>query len=616
MARITGNFVFTKNFENLNSYPLDARSITQNYSDLNDGVSIPYPYSGMLVTVYADSASTSNNGTYVCTTPVRVVNNDKLYSQGSTWTKIGGSSLTGGTYVQSARTLSFSGANNNGFTVDGDLFDGYGLKQFVLDPTTLILSAITRNDEKITVNLTPVNVLFNYVTGGTYDISAGTITFRSVSGTPFPVSGFTTGLTTTTGATYYPSQGVIEFTKTGAAPAYSATGFTYVNNITVSSTTNAISGFTNISGTTPVFGGIITAVTGGTYNNGNLYLSGTGLISTGVTVTGFSTSVSSGGGIYTGGTSTAGTGATTAITATSILSAETSGYTIDLSGALKFTNSNSTTRTVGGIPSGSTFFQSGKTIQQILQEIFYPVDAPAITNASFSLTNNAGSYRIIGNVINVDFTATYTSGTSVASGQATVRTGAMSAFTYGGELINTNPQYTFSNTDSEPISNYTVSAGSNQWSCVFVYNVGGTPVDTAGNPYTSYQTLQFTSPSPSTAYTSFEGVYPISATSVDVSYYTQQPLTSSSDTSVDIPLKIQNNNPYKQRFIIPQLMGNVVSIYEPDPQGNYPTINFISKYSQTTGNFYVNSNQTSVPYYIYEYTGTTRGDITIRVIIN
>jgi hypothetical protein len=63
-------------------------------------------------------------------------------------------------------------------------------------------------------------------------------------------------------------------------------------------------------------------------------------------------------------------------------------------------------------------------------------------------------------------------------------------------------------------------------------------------------------------------------------------------------------------------MGNVVSIYEPDPQGNYPTINFISKYSQTTGNFYVNSNETSVPYYIYEYTGTTRGDITIRVIIN
>jgi len=240
---------------------------------------INYIYSGTVTNDNRISAQTINS-----------LSNNVYFGQVNT--------ITGATYNATGRTLSLSGTGSlsSGFTVS-EQFDYYGLNSLDLNPTTLVLTATSFGNYKTTVNLTPVNVLFNYVTGGTYDISAGTITFRSVSGTPFPVSGFTTGLTTTTGATYYPSQGVIEFTKTGAAPAYSATGFTYVNNITVSSTTNAISGFTNISGTTPVFGGIITSVTGGTFSGGSLYLSGTGLISSGVTISGFgiSNSILSGG---------------------------------------------------------------------------------------------------------------------------------------------------------------------------------------------------------------------------------------------------------------------------------------------------------------------------------
>jgi len=195
--------------------------------------------------------------------------------------------VTGATYNATGRTLSLSGTGSlsSGVTVSGQ-FDYYGLKELYLNPTNFLLSATTFGGVVVTANTTPLSV-DNYVTGGTYNISAGTITFRSVSGTPFPVSGFTTGLTTTTGATYYPSQGTIEFTKTGTAPAYSAIGFNYITGITVSSSTNAISGYTNISGTTAAFGGILTAVTGGTYTGGTLYLSGTGLISTGITISGF-----------------------------------------------------------------------------------------------------------------------------------------------------------------------------------------------------------------------------------------------------------------------------------------------------------------------------------------
>jgi hypothetical protein len=200
--------------------------------------------------------------------------------------------ITGATYDATGRTLYLSGTGSlSSGVVVSQQFDYYGLSSLFLDPSTLILSATSFGGNIVTANASAL-ASDRVVTGGTYDITTGEILFRTNSGNTFPVTGFTTGLTTTTGATYYPSQGIIEFTKTGAAPAYSANGFNYVTGFTVSSSTNAISGYTNISGNTAVFGGIITAVTGGTYTGGTLYLSGTGLISTGITISGFSTNQS------------------------------------------------------------------------------------------------------------------------------------------------------------------------------------------------------------------------------------------------------------------------------------------------------------------------------------
>ena len=248
-TRKPGLFKASYNLEVLADAPIDARATTPYYSGLTDG-NLPYPYSGMTVLVYADPTP-DRNGLWYCTYPG---SGNGVATSGSTlWTKIGGASLTGGTYVASAGTLSFSGANNNGFTVDGT-FDGYGLKDLFFNPSTLILSATTRNDLIFTAN-TSALASDRVVTGGTYDISTGEILFITNSGNTFPVTGFTTGLTTTTGSTYYPSEGRIEFYKTGAAPIYSADGFNYVTGFTVSDvTTNSISGYTNISGNTAVFG--------------------------------------------------------------------------------------------------------------------------------------------------------------------------------------------------------------------------------------------------------------------------------------------------------------------------------------------------------------------------
>lgn len=608
--RKPGLFKASYNLEVLADAPIDARATTPYYSGLTDG-NIPYPYSGMTVLVYADPTP-DRNGLWYCTYPG---SGNGVATSGSTlWTKVGGTSVTGGTYVESERLLSFSGANNVGFNVTG-LFDGYGLKDLYFNPATLILSATTRNDSIFTAN-TSALASDRVVTGGTYDLTAGTITFITNSGNTFPVSGFTTGLTTTTGATYYSSKGIIDFTKTGNL-SYSATGFNYVTGFTVSDVTNSISGYTNISGTSVAFGGTITAVTGGTYGNGNLYLSGTGLLSSGLTITGFSTALSSGG-IYTGGTSSAGTEATTAITATSILSGQTGGYSIDLSGAFTFKNTNPVRRTVGGINNASSPFISGKTIHQIIQEIFYPTDPPTITNASSTLSRTGGvtdNYAIIGEVKNITLSATYTSGTSVATGQGTVSTGAMSAFTYnGGGLVN-QTDYTSSNTDTQNDNFYTIVQGPNQWSCVFTFNIGGQPVDVDGNIFQSSQTTQFTSPSPLTSTTSFEGVYPISATTSSILNYTQQSLVSMvSPPQVEFTLVGEPNSSNRQKFITPDAMTPVTKIeYWNTNSGQYAPDNFLSQFTYDTLSVYINSNAPSVLYNRYIYNGSLRGEQKIRL---
>ena len=241
------------------------------------------------------------------------------------------------------------------------------------------------------------------------------------------------------------------------------------------------------------------------------------------------------------------------------------------------------------------------------------MDAPTITNSSASLTNSSNSYRIIGDVISFNLNASYTSGTSVALGQSTVSTGAMSAFTYGGSDVSTVPVITTGSTDSTPVSNYEVIGGQNQWSCVFVYNVGGTPVNSDGSPYTSNDTIQFTSPSPLTAYTSFEGVYPISATSASLSLLTQQTLVSASANSVIIPLVAETDGALKQRFITPANMGIVNSINLPDPYGAFTSDNKLSQFTISTTNVNVNPNAINVLYNTYTYSGGVRQGLDIRV---
>ena len=417
-----------------------------------------------------------------------------------------------------------------------------------------------------------------------------------------------------TSATFVSSAGTLNFSGTTTASTFQASGiFEYLNNLTV--TANTISGYTNTSGNTPVFGGVIDSATGGYLSGSTLYLTGTGFLSTGVTINGFGTLTSN---PFTGGTSSAGSGGTTALTATLIVSGQTTGTTIDLEDVFTFTNQSTTKRQVGGIPSGSLLFQSGKTIHQILQEIFYPVDSPSIDDIQATLNRNvsagggfsASQYQIVGTTGDITLTSLYTSGTSqVGANASTLRkTGSVSAFTWSGPLIPGGEftQISSNNSDAYSLpSTYTVIEGENIWTGSISYNIGQQPVDDSFQPYNDADTTQFTQAGtkPTNSVT-IEGVYPISATTTaGLVDYVQQPLISmvnNSDISIILPNETDAN--YKQRFILPQqlhesltsfkLLNTTTGIYDIVPITDFANITFY-------GTLTINGNP--VDYHKYQY---------------
>ena len=428
MARLSGQTKLSTNVDVLANAPFDARMWTQSYSGLTDGT-IPQPYLGMLVSVYADS-DPNKNGLYFCT-------------------DIGGIGLT-----------------------------------------------TTENTKWV-----PVGSNVGGITAATYVASAGTINFSGTS----------------SGSTFQ-STGILE----------------YVNNLSVSN--NSISGYTNISGNTVVYGGIIDAVTGGYLSGSTLHLTGTGFLTSGVTIPGFGSLTSN---PFTGGTSSAGIEGTTALTATLVVSGETSGTTIDLKNVLTFTNQATTKRDVGGIPEGSLIFQSGKTIHQILQEIFYPVEYPTISPISTSLSRNTGgpgfsspNLQIVGSTGVVTLTAGYTSGTSIVTGNASTqrKTGPVLQYLFSGSGIPTpiiNVTSNISDGATVTTDPYTAQTGYNTWGAVISYDVGQQPVDDSLQPFNSSQTTQFTqSGTVTTSPVTIEGVYPIFANSTTLTTETQQILYS------------------------------------------------------------------------------------------
>ena len=167
-------------------------------------------------------------------------------------------------------------------------------------PTDIVVTANTFNNANYELTLTRndgVNLTANLgilssnvtITGGTYSIDTGVVTFINNTGGTFNVSGFATGITDTytTSGTY--SNGTTTFTK-NIGGTYSVSGYTLpFTGGTVSGETIFDNGLTANTFSATTYLGLPTdiRVTGGTYSTGTaIFRNNTGGT---FSVTGFST---------------------------------------------------------------------------------------------------------------------------------------------------------------------------------------------------------------------------------------------------------------------------------------------------------------------------------------
>jgi len=267
-----------------------------------------------------------------------------------------------------------------------------------------------------------------------------------------------------------------------------------------------------------------------------------------------------GGSTITGGTTTAGTGATTAITMTLSANNQSSGVTIDMSPALTYYNDEPVKRTVGGIIDNSNPFTGGKTMQQIIDDIFYPADKPTIvysTVSPFTASQDfaANSLYEIGFVGNITLNATFNRGTSTAPPQTVKRMGLPNLYNFTGPVGFDDQVFSTSNltqsTDSVSIITY---QGYNTFNVSVQYDSGDIPLYDTGSPY--YDSL-FTNSGTKTNTLSFEGVYPLFANTVSMTTNTKQSLKSMiTANNVEIVFTVGENNSGRQYFEIPTAWTN------------------------------------------------------------
>jgi len=331
--------------------------------------------------------------------------------------------VTGGTTsrVLNNTTLLFKNNTGGTFTVTGitDVFvTGITINNATYDLT------VGRNDGvNLTTNLGILSTDIK-VTGGTYNINTGVVTFTNSTGGTFTVSGFTSGMTDTrvSSFTYNNANTFTIVDSTGGtfnASFNVVTGLTVNGNLTVTGNTS-LKGLTatTISATTYLNLPIDVRVTGGTPNNtAHTYTftnntGGTfnviGLVDVFVT-----------GGTYSSGTTTFrnNTGGTFTVTGFTGTDTFVTGFTYNNNNLFTIKQNQGqpdlsvlfntvSGLTVNGSISGSTFFSGGTNMYNIILSAITENDI-YITGASFS-----GGTLILKRRDGVDFYAPFTGNTS------------------------------------------------------------------------------------------------------------------------------------------------------------------------------------------------------------
>jgi len=221
----------------------------------------------------------------------------------------------------------------------------------------------------------------------------------------------------------------------------------------------------------------------------------------------------------------------------------------DISTGNNFTyqNSNPVDETLGGIHSSSDFFSTPKTLEEIISAMFYPTYYPTFTDPSSYLDMDLLTFlEEVGDTKNIIFTNYFDRGIiNPAYGTSGLRSGPASSYHYTGTgLIPVVDSSSIK--DSQTVNNYNIIEGIQNWTGYVSYDEGEQPKDSRGENYD----VPFPAGSTSAFSVELEGVYPLYATTINITTYTKQHLFSMLSGNPTLSLSIEHLGD-KQTFDIP-----------------------------------------------------------------
>jgi hypothetical protein len=262
---------------------------------------------------------------------------------------------------------------------------------------------------------------------------------------------------------------------------------------------------------------------------------------------------------------------------------------------------------IGGINPGDVVPQN-TNLQEFIQQLLVQTYYPSLNAPSFLLTNNAGTLQEINALVNVGLTFTFDRGEIYGALVSNVwdqnylqnyRTGTVISYNLNG-VTQVNNAYT--------VNNHTVVQGLNSFTGTVTYRIGAQPTDSNSQNFSTPYPAG-TSPSQST---SFEGVYPIYASTFAITTATKQSLNSMlSGNNVQLTLVAETGG-NKQFFDLP------VAWITPRPltavqyfnlvSDSFDSANKISDFAVT------NTTHSGISYKRYTNVSLNRGSQLIKLI--
>jgi len=201
----------------------------------------------------------------------------------------------------------------------------------------------------------------------------------------------------------------------------------------------------------------------------------------------------------------------------------------------------------------------GSNLTDFIKQLLLKDFVPTYVDPTFALTNSSAYLKVIGEIIDFNLIFTTYRGRIVG---ATID-GVWNPTAFQADLIGAAIAYSYYYPDNnligtglnttQAVVDYEMIQGLNTFKAVQNYAQGPQPVDSKGNPVGTPEPAG-TSP---IVTSNIEGVYPIFATTQDISFETEQPLVSMlTGNNVEIPFVAETGSD-KQFFEMPDPWTNV-----------------------------------------------------------